>query len=364
MTARTGPLTGVRIIEMDAIGPAPLAGMILSGLGADIVRIARPGGQGAFADVGESVLLRGRTQVALDLKNAEDRGKLLHLVEHADALIEGLRPGVMERLGLGPQECLARNPRLVYARATGWGQDGPLAKSAGHDINYIALTGALHAIGDANAAPAVPLNIIGDYAGGTMFLALGLVAGVLSARETGKGQVVDAAIVDGVANLLGLFQAFLANGLWQDRRGVNILDGSAPFYRCYRCADGEYVAVGALEPQFFAALLAGLEIPTESFAQYDLAQWPALAEAISARFSVMPRSHWEAVFAGTDACVTPVLSMREAMQHPANASRGVFIEADGITQAAPAPRFSETPGSISDRRSISIDEAIASWRAS
>lgn len=364
MTGRKGPLSGVRIIEMDAIGPAPLAGMILSGLGADIVRIARPGGQGAFADVGESVLLRGRTHVTLDLKNAVDREKLLQLVDCADALIEGLRPGVMERLGLGPEECLARNPRLVYVRATGWGQEGPLARSAGHDINYIALTGALHAIGDANAAPAVPLNIIGDYAGGTMFAALGVVAGVLSARETGKGQVVDAAIVDGVANLMGLFQAFLANGLWQDRRGANILDGSAPFYRCYPCSDGQYVSVGALEPQFFMALLSGLEIPPDSFAQFDYGQWPALAEAIGARFASASRAHWESVFAGTDACVAPVLSMREAMTHPANVARGVFMDAGGVMQAAPAPRFSETPGGVSERSAIDIDEAIRNWRHS
>jgi alpha-methylacyl-CoA racemase len=362
MTARTGPLAGVRIIEMDAIGPAPLAGMILSGLGADIVRIARPGGQSAFADVGDSVLLRGRTHVTLDLKNTGDREKLLLLVEGADALIEGLRPGVMERLGLGPDACLARNPRLVYARATGWGQEGPLARSAGHDINYIALTGVLHAIGEAGRPPVVPLNILGDYAGGTMFLALGVVAGVLSARQTGKGQIVDAAIVDGVANLMGLFQAFMANGLWQDRRGANILDGSAPFYRCYACSDSEYVAVGALEPQFFAALLAGLEIPADRFAQYDAAQWPALAEAIAARFAAAPRAHWETVFAGTDACVAPVLSMRDAMAHPANVARGVFLELGGVAQATPAPRFSATPGGAWQSQSISIDDAISAWR--
>lgn len=355
-----GPLAGVRLVEMDAIGPVPLAGMILSGLGADIVRVARPG-QGAWADVGAAVLHRGRTHVALDLKQAVDRDRLLDLLAHADGLIEGSRPGVMERLGLGPEVCLARNPRLVYGRVTGWGQTGPLAQAAGHDINYIALTGALHAMGDAGGRPPVPLNLVGDYAGGTMFLALGMVSAILSARATGVGQVVDAAMVDGVATLMSLFQAFLATGQWTDARGVNLLDGSAPFYRCYACADGGHVAVGALEPQFFARLLAGLGIDPADFVQDDRAGWPAMERRFAAIFAGHPRDHWEARFAGTDACVTPVLSMREAADHPANRARGVFVEHDGVAQAAPAPRLSATPGTIGESRSVDIAAAIARW---
>ena len=263
----SGPLEGVRLIEMDAIGPVPLAGMILSGLGADIVRITRPSGNAAWADVGAAVLLRGRTEVPLDLKSGAGREGVLSLVERADGLMEGARPGVMERLGLGPDECLARNPKLVFARMTGWGQEGRLSQSAGHDINYIAMTGALHAIGEQGRPPAVPLNLVGDYGGGTMFLALGMVSAILSARTTGKGQVIDAAMVDGVANLLGMFHAYLSTGAWQDRPGSNLLDGAAPFYRCYLCKCGGSISVGALEPQFFAELArrsGGLVVPVQT----------------------------------------------------------------------------------------------------
>ena len=358
----SGPLSGIRLIEMDAIGPVPLCGMILSGLGAEIVRIGRPGGQMAWSDVGESVLLRGRRNVSLNLKDEADRAMLLDLVRHADGIIEGARPGVMERLGLGPDVCLARNPRLVYGRATGWGQEGPLRLTAGHDINYIAMTGALHAIAQPGLPPTVPLNLIGDYAGGTMFLALGMVSAILSARTTGKGQVVDAAMVDGVANLLSLFHALIATGTWQDQPASNLLDGSAPFYRCYACKGGGHVAVGALEPQFYAQLLAVLDIPADRYDQNDRAQWPAMLAQFTDIFLSRTRDVWEATFAGTDACVSPVLSMREAMEHPANAARQAFVTHAGARQSAPAPRFSETPGMISESSAMSVTDLLASWK--
>ncbi len=360
MTAH-GPLHGIRIIEMDAIGPVPLCGMILSDLGAEVVRIARPGGQAAFANMGEAVLHRGRRIVELNLKDAGDREQLLNLIASADALMEGMRPGVMERLGLGPVVCHARNPRLVYGRMTGWGQDGPNSHMAGHDINYIAMTGALRAITGHDGAPAVPLNLIGDYAGGTMFLALGLVSAILSAKNTGKGQVVDTAIVDGVVALMGIFHAFKAAGLWSDRPVSNMLDGGTPFYRCYACADGGYMAVGALEPQFFALVLDGLGIPRDRFAQHDRACWPEMERAFADTFAAAPRSHWEDVFAGTDACVSPVLTMTEAMVHPVNTERGVFVEHNEVLQAAPAPRFSVTPAQIAPRETVSIADMIERW---
>ena len=356
-----GPLNGIRIIEMDAIGPVPLCGMILSGLGAQIIRIGRPGGQAAWSDVGEAVLLRGRMNLELDLKSEADRETLMQLVERADGLMEGARPGVMERLGLGPDQCLARNPRLVYGRVTGWGQDGPLRLSAGHDLNYIAMTGALHAIAQKGQAPTVPLNLVGDYAGGTMFLALGMVSALLSARTTGRGQVVDAAMVDGVANLLSLFHAFLATGSWQDRPASNLLDGAAPFYRCYACRDGGHVAVGALEPQFFARLLDGLGLPADRFDQNDESRWPYMEAEFARVFASRTRQEWEDHFAGTDACVSPVLSMREAMHHPANTARQVFLDHSGVMQAAPAPRFSKTPGAVRESTELSVEQALAAW---
>ena len=365
----SGPLTGIRLIEMDAIGPVPVCGMILSGLGAEIIRINRAGGQAAYSDVGTSVIMRGRKTITLDLKSPEDRAAVLALVAGADGLMEGARPGVMERLGLGPAECLAATPRLVYGRMTGWGQQGPLSLTAGHDINYIAMIGALSAIGKAGETPAVPLNLVGDYAGGTMFLALGMVSALLSARTSGTGQVVDVAMVDGVANLLGIFHAFLSTGLWQDQRGVNLLDGSAPFYRCYACkgdngeAVGGYVAVGPLEPQFFALLLAGLDIPADRYQQYDKRCWPAMEADFAQTFLTRTREEWEERFAGSDACLSPVLSMREAMAHPANTARGVFIDHAGVSQAAPAPRFSETPGEVWPSVDLTVAEALAAWSA-
>jgi len=354
-----GPLAGIRIVEMDAIGPVPLCGMILSGLGAEIVRVTRPGGHSAWGDIGDAVVLRGRTQVGLDLKSEEGKAALLDLVASADGLIEGARPGVMERLGLGPADCLARNPRLVYGRMTGWGQHGSLSKAAGHDINYIAMTGALHAIGKKGEPPTVPLNLVGDYGGGTMFLALGMVSAILSARLTGQGQVVDAAMVDGVANLLGLYHAFVANGLWQDEAQSNLFDGAAPFYRCYLCSCGGSVAVGALEPQFFAALLDGLGVVADRWQQNDRDQWPAMQETFEQIFAAQTRDHWEAHFAGTDACVSPVLSITESIVHPVNVEREVFVEHNGVMQAAPAPRFSRTPGKVVESRNASMPEILA-----
>jgi alpha-methylacyl-CoA racemase len=356
-----GPLNGIRLIELDAIGPVPLCAMILSGLGADVIRVARHGGQAAWSDVGEAVLLRGRRTITLNLKSAADRAQLLALISHADGLIEGARPGVMERLELGPDQCLRANPRLVYGRMTGWGQQGPLRLTAGHDINYIAMTGALHAIGQAGQVPTVPLNLVGDYAGGTMFLALGMVSALLSARTTGQGQVVDVAMTDGVANLLSLFHAYLATGVWTDRPASNLLDGSAPFYRCYACKQGGHVAVGALEPQFFAQLLIGLDIPADRYDQNDQAQWPAMVTDFTTAFASRTRDEWEHRFAGTDACVTPVLSLGEAQVHPANTARAMFIDHAGVTQAAPAPRFSATPGQVHDSAAITIEHALADW---
>jgi alpha-methylacyl-CoA racemase len=355
-----GPLAGVRIIEFEAIGPVPLAAMILADLGAEVVRIDRPQA-GYWGATGDAILMRGRTRIALDLKDPAQRDSLLELVAGAGALIEGTRPGVMERLGLGPAECLGRNPALIYARLTGWGQEGPMAQCAGHDITYLAMTGALHAIGVPFQPPPVPLNLIGDYAGGTMFAALGIVSGVLRARMDGTGQVIDIAMVDGVVTLLSLYHELLAAGLWVDRRGSNFLDGAAPYYRCYGCADGGYVAVGALEPQFFAQLLAGLNIPGDRYNQLDKESWPQMERDFSVTFASAPRSVWEKQFHGTDACVAPVLSLSEASVHPSNVARSVFVAPGGIAQAAPAPRFSATPGAIRAAEQGSLNDLVTIW---
>lgn len=332
-TIGAGPLAGVVIVEFDAIGPVPFAAMMLGDMGAQIVRIVRPGR--AYSPSADGPALgRGRRSVELDLKSDTGRAEALALVATADALLEGTRPGVMERLGLGPAACHAANPMLVYGRMTGWGQTGPLAQEAGHDINYLALTGALHAIGPA-ARPMPPLNLVGDYGGGAMMLALGVVAGVLSVRGGGPGRVVDAAMTDGAALLSSLFYTLSAAGQWTDRREANLLDGGAPFYRCYTCADGKHVAVGAIEPQFFAALLAGLDAADWRAAQHDRTRWPAMTAAFETAFATRTRDAWADHFAGTDACVTPVLDFAEAPQHPHNVARATFI--DGYP--APAPRF-------------------------
>ena len=341
---RPGPLSGLHVVELGGIGPVPLCGMILSDLGAEVVRIDRPSLAGTESLA--PVLHRGRRSVTIDLKTPEGRGLALRLIDRAQALVEGFRPSVTERLGLGPGACLARNPQLVYGRMTGWGQDGPLAGEAGHDIDYIALAGALGAIGPRDGNPVVPLNLVGDMGGGGMMLALGICAGVLHARATGEGQVVDAAMTDGVALQLAGIHGLLARGLWSDRRGENLLDGSAPFYGTYRCADGGHVAVGCLEPEFYAAFLAVLELADDPlFAdQLDRSAWPAMAERLEATFAERARDEWATLFAGRDACVTPVLGLAEAAHHPHNATRGTYlVDEDGAIQPGVAPRFLGTP---------------------
>jgi len=362
MATPTGPLAGIRIVEFNAIGPLPLAGMLMADMGADVVRIARAGdADGGGRDAGNALLYRGRAVIELDLKTQHDDA--LALIAGADALMEGFRPGVMERLGLGPEPCLAANPRLVYGRITGWGQTGPLAERAGHDINYLGLTGALHAIGSADAPPPPPLNLVADYGGGTMFLVTGLLAALLSARVTGRGQVVDAAMIDGVANMTALFHALRADRLWSDARAANLLDGAAPFYRCYRCADGLFVAVGAIEPQFYRAFLAGIGLDADDWPQLDRRRWPEMADRVAAIFATRPRDAWTQAFGGTDACVTPVMRWDEVADEPHNAARATFVTRDGLTQPAPAPRFSATPGAIAAGQASTVAAVLARWSA-
>ena len=345
-TAPRGPLTGVRVIELAGIGPGPFAAMLLADLGADVVRVDRPGGPGLAIDPAFDVTHRNKRSVIVDLKAPDGPARVLDLAERADVLIEGYRPGVAERLGVGPDACHARNPRLVYGRMTGWGQDGPLAHRAGHDITYLALTGTLGMIGAPGAPPAVPANLLGDYAGGSLYLVVGVLAALHHARATGTGQVVDAAIVDGTSHLASAIHGMLAAGAWQDRRGTNLLDGGCPFYGTYETADGQYMAVGALERQFYDEFMALLGIPDRAPARDDLARWAELREAIAARFKSCTREEWTAVFEGSDACVAPVLSLREAPHHPHLAARSTFTGHGGITQPAPAPRFSATPTAV------------------
>ncbi|OXS35041.1 CaiB/BaiF CoA transferase family protein [Streptomyces sp. XY006] len=348
-TARTpvhGPLAGVRVVELAGIGPGPFAAMLLADLGADVVRVDRPGGPGLGIDPAYDVTNRNKRSVVVDLKAPDGPDRVLDLAARADVLVEGYRPGVAERLGVGPGNCHARNPRLVYGRMTGWGQDGPLAPHAGHDIAYLAPTGALGMIGRPDEPPPVPANLLGDYAGGSLYLVVGVLAALHHARATGTGQVVDAAIVDGTAHLATMIHGMLAAGGWQDRRGANLLDGGCPYYGTYETADGRYMAVGALEPQFYEEFLALLGIEDQSAARTDVTRWQDLREAVAARFKSRTRDEWTAVFDGTDACVAPVLSLREAPHHPHLAARGTFTDHDGITQPAPAPRFSATPTSV------------------
>ena len=323
--------------------------MILSDLGADVVRVDRAGAvppAGANLQPGQDVLSRGRRSIGIDLKHPQGVATVLRLVAEADVLLEGFRPGVTERLGIGPDVCLASNPRLVYGRMTGWGQDGPWASRAGHDLNYIALAGALHPIGPADLPPPVPLNYIGDFGGGGMLLALGIVCALVERGTSGQGQVVDAAMVDGAAIQTAMFHGMLAMGMWTSQRESNLLDGGAPFYRCYTCADGQYVAVGALEPQFYAQLLAGLELDAAQWPQHDHAAWPVQSKALAEIFATRTRDEWAQVFADSDACVAPVLTLEEARTHPHLAARATFVESAGTPQPAPAPRFSRTPGAI------------------
>jgi len=360
-----GPLHGFRIVEFEGLGPTPFCGMLLAGLGADVLRIVRDGGASAYADVGGAILFRGRPAVTANLKSAADRAAVMQLIGKADALLEGYRPGVMERLGLGPAPACAANPRLVYARMTGWGQTGPLSPRAGHDINYIAIAGALHAIGKPSEPPTVPLNLVGDYGGGAMFLAAGVLAALLAAQRSGIGQVVDVAMTDGTALLMSLFQALAQVGEWRYERGANLLDGGRPFYRCYECADGKHVAVGALEPQFYATLLRLTGIAARPEDQNNPALWPDLTAQLDAAFKTRTRDEWAALCEPEDACVSPVLSLAEAPDHPHNKARGTFIERDAVTQAAPAPRFGSSGETPPDAPPAALDlaQALAQWGA-
>ncbi|MET8896155.1 CaiB/BaiF CoA transferase family protein [Streptomyces albogriseolus] len=341
-----GPLTGVRVVELAGIGPGPFAAMLLADLGADVVRVDRPGGPGLGIDPARDVTNRNKRSVVVDLKAPDGAARVLDLAERADILIEGYRPGVAERLGVGPEDCRARNPRLVYGRMTGWGQDGPLADRAGHDIGYIAVTGALGMTGEPGRPPVAPANLLGDYAGGSLYLVVGVLAALHHARATGAGQVVDAAIVDGTAHLTSMIHGMLAAGVWQDRRGANLLDGGCPYYGTYRTADGGHMAVGALEPRFYAEFLRLLDLTGLTGAHADVTRWPELRTRVAERFASRTRDAWTAVFEGTDACVAPVLSLREAPHHPHLAARSTFTDHAGITQPAPAPRFSATPATV------------------
>jgi alpha-methylacyl-CoA racemase len=354
----TGPLAGIRVVELAGLAPAPFAAMLLADHGAEVVRVDRLVPTVETPDV----LGRGRSTLQVDLKSPEVVDAVLALVEGADVLIEGFRPGVMERLGLGPAECLARNPRLVYGRMTGWGQTGPLARSAGHDINYVALTGALHAIGPADRPPTPPVNFVGDFGGGGLLLAFGILAALTERASSGRGQVVDAAMVDGASLLTTHLHALIAQQQWSAPRGENLLDGGAPFYRTYETSDGRFVAVGAIEPQFYAELLRGLAlVPDELPAQMDRTRWPELHELLAAAFRAHDRDHWQEVFDGTDACVSPVLAPQEAASGSHVAARSGFVEVDGIVQPAPAPRFDRTPSDAPRALSPATPAGLREW---
>lgn len=359
-----GPLSGVRVVEVAGIGPGPFAAMLLADLGADVIRVDRvtPGGL-AVIPQHKDLLARGRRSVALDLKRPEGVAVLLDLVARADVLIEGFRPGVAERLGFGPDVCLGLNPHLVYGRMTGWGQEGPLAPSAGHDVNYVAVAGALDPIGRAGGPPQIPMNLLGDFAGGSMYLVVGVLAALVEARESGRGQVVDAAIVDGTAHLLTMISNLQQVGAWSDARGTNLLDSGAPFYDVYETADGLWMSVGALEPQFYDEMVKLLELE-DLPDRFDVTAWPRLRERFAARFAERTQAEWTAVFDGTDACVAPVVPMRDAPKHPHLAARGTYVEHEGVVQAAPAPRFSRTPASLGrtpSKPGADTREALAAW---
>jgi alpha-methylacyl-CoA racemase len=359
----TGPLRGVKIVEIAGIGPGPHACMILADLGADVIRVERPGGAGSPGPREADLLSRGRPSVALDLKNPAAVEAVLQLVEGADILLEGMRPGVTERLGLGPEDCLARNPALVYGRMTGWGQDGPWSQMAGHDMNYISVAGVLHGLGQDSGRPHFPSNVVGDFGGGSTYLVIGVLAALLEARLSGEGQVVDAAIVDGSAHLNAMWASILAGGFGVEQRRSNMLDGGAPFYDIYETSDGKHMSVGSLESQFYALLVEKLEL-TDLPQQLDLGQWDVLRSAFTARFKEKTQAEWCEIFDGTDSCVAPVLPMTEAARHPHIAARGVYVERDGMLQPAPAPRFSRTAPTLTTGPSVpggQTREALEAW---
>ena len=358
-----GPLTGIRVIEMAGIGPGPFCAMMLSDMGAEVIRIDRLNQKGSGHRA--NVLNRGRKSVALDLKNAQAVDACLRLIDQADVLLEGFRPGVMERLGLGPEVCLKRNPGLVFGRMTGWGQDGPLSQAAGHDINYISVAGALGAMGYADRPPAPPLNLIGDFGGGAMYLLAGVLAALVERISSGKGQVVDAAMTDGTASLLSPFYGLMSMGMWTTDRYSNRLDGGAYYYGSYECSDGRHISIGSLEPQFYALLLEKCEISDESFKeQLDQDAWPAKREKLEALFKTKTQRQWCDIMEGTDVCFAPVLSLAEAPDHPHNKARGTFVDVEGVTQPAPAPRFSRTQGEIQSTAALTgehTEEVFKSW---
>ncbi|MBV1904652.1 MAG: CoA transferase [Pseudomonadales bacterium] len=340
-----GPLKGYTMIEMAGIGPAPMAGMIFADMGAEVIRIERTGMLGRKPD---AVSSRGKKSVAINLKSPEGVETLLRMIEKADVLIDPFRPGVCEKLGIGPEQCMARNPKLVYSRMTGWGQEGPLSQAAGHDINYIAITGALYAMGNRNEKPLPPLNLVGDMGGGGMLLVSGVLAALLEAANSGKGQVIDAAMVDGAAQLMWMFHGFEASGGWDaTQRQSNLLDGGAHFYNTYECADGEYISLGSIEPQFYALLVKLAELPADEFgSQMDHSQWGVKEEKLTAIFKQKTQAQWCEIMDGTDVCFAPVLTLTDATKYEANVARKTYIEVDGITQPAPAPRFSRTPSEV------------------
>lgn len=345
-TPLAGPLAGLRIVELAGIGPCPFAAMLLADLGAEVIRVDRPGDDHIAIPPHLDTLRRSRKSIVLDLRSAEGVATVLNLIEQADVLIEGLRPGVTERLGLSPETCWERNPRLVYGRMTGWGQTGPLSRTAGHDISYLALTGALHAMGRADEDPAVPLNLVGDFGGGSLYLVVGVLAAVFEASRSGKGQIVDAAIVDGAASLTTVLHGMIAAGLWRDERGVNELDTGRPWYDVYRTSDGQHVAIGPIEPKFYAEFMTLLGLDHTRPDRSDPDSWPTLRKQIAEVFSTRTRDEWTETFSSTDACVAPVLSLTEAPHHPHLAERGTFVEVNGVVQPAPAPRFSRTPAAV------------------
>lgn len=360
----TGPLRGVRVVELAGIGPGPHAAMLLADLGADVIRVERPGGAGSAGARETDLLTRGRPSVAMNLKNPRAVATVLDLVAGAEVFLEGMRPGAAERLGLGPSDLHARNPRLVYARMTGWGQDGPLAQTAGHDMNYLAISGSLHGLGQTTGRPQFPSNLLGDFGGGSTYLVIGILAALLEARQSGEGQVVDAAIVDGAAHLSSMLASLIADGNWREERAANLLDGGMPFYDLYETADGRHMAVGSLEPQFYAAMLEGVGLAKSAPDRYDPTRHAALRARLTAAFLAKTQAEWTQIFDGTDACVSPVLPLTEAAEHPHLRARGTYVERGGVLQPAPAPRFSRTRATLSTGPTAPGEqsaEALMAW---